>query len=123
MFAKRANGVLRSKTIAEALHDLLHELRRLGVPYGEWTLSTNIELKVDGSPMSNRGEPSDVGVAVYFRMRKGGKPKVFACDKWNRVADNVGAMAKHIECLRAVDRYVVGEMEQVLARYTALPPS
>ena len=58
-----------------------------------------------------------------WTMRHVGKPKVFACDKWNRVADNVAAIARHIEALRAVDRYGVGEMEQVLAGYTALQPS
>lgn len=109
-------------TVAAATTQLAHELRLLGVPYGEWALSTNVELRLDGNPRSDR-EPADPGVAVYFRMRAGGKPKVFACDKWNRAADNVAAIARHIEALRAVDRYGVGEMEQVLAGYTALPPS
>lgn len=124
---RRARAVFKSygtqMTVARAREQLMAELRRLGVPYGEWTLSTNIETKGDGTIRSDRGEPADRGVAVYFRMRAGGKPKVFACDKWDRVADNVAAIARHIECLRAVDRYGVGEMEQVLAGYTALPPS
>ena len=122
-FAKRVESGLRHLTLTEATSTLLKELQRLGVPYGEWCISTNVELRLDGLPRSDRGEPSDPGVAVYFRMRAGGKPKVFACDKWSRVADNVSAIARHIECLRAVDRYGVGEMEQVLAGYTALPPS
>lgn len=110
-------------TVSIATSQLLHELRRLGVPYGEWVLSTNVELRLDGQPRSERGEPADPGAAVYFRMRAGGKPKVFACDKWTRVGANIAAIARHIEALRAVDRYGVGEMEQVLAGYTALPPS
>lgn len=110
-------------TVYNASEQLRNELRRLGVPYGEWVISSNVELRLDGLPRSDRSEPSDPGAAVYFRMRHGGKPKVFACDKWDRVADNIAAIAKHIECLRAVDRYGVGEMEQVLAGYTALPPS
>jgi hypothetical protein len=110
-------------TVIKATSLLQSELGRLGVPFDEWTLSTNVELRMDGFPRSDRGDPRDPGAAVYFRMRAGGKPKVFACDKWDRVADNVAAIAKHIECLRAVDRYGVGEMEQVLAGYTALPPS
>lgn len=112
----------RPLIVSVAMLQLANELRRFGVPYGEWVLSTNVELRFDGNPRSDR-EPGDPGAAVYFRMRAGGKPKVFACDKWNRIADNVSALARHIECLRAVDRYGVGEMEQVLAGYTALPPS
>lgn len=109
-------------SVQVAAGQLREELRRLGVPFDAWVLSTNVELRLDGMPRSDR-EPKDPGAAVYFRLRAGGKPKVFACDKWNRVADNVAAMARHIEALRAVDRYGVGEMEQVLAGYTALPPS
>lgn len=110
-------------TIGRARDQVAKELQRLGVPFGEWALSTNVETRMDGTIRADRGEPADRGVAVYFRMRQGGKPKVFACDKWDRVADNIAAIARHIECLRAVDRYGVGEMEQVLAGYTALPPS
>lgn len=110
-------------TTGAAIPQLMAELRRLGVPHDQWVLSTNLQLRVDGLPRGDQGEPKDPGAAVYFRMREGGKPKVFACDKWKRVGENVVSIARHIECLRAVDRYGVGEMEQVLAGYTALPPS
>lgn len=123
---RRQQAVFRYRgqwiTVAVATAQLRRELQRLGVPYGEFALSTNVELRLDGNPRSDK-EPADPGAAVYFRMRAGGKPKVFACDKWTRVAANIAAIARHIEALRAVDRYGVGEMEQVLAGYTALPPS
>jgi hypothetical protein len=48
---------------------------------------------------------------------------VLACDKWSSVADNLAAIAHHIEALRAVDRYGVGFLEQAFAGYTALPPA
>lgn len=110
-------------TPTKAREQLTRELQRLGVPFGQWALSTNVEIRSDGLLRGDRGEPTDPGAAIYFRMTAGGKPKVFACDKWNRVGDNIAAIARHIEALRAVDRYGVGEMEQVLAGYTALPPS
>ena len=98
-----------------------HELRIWGIH--DWLVSSNLQTKLDGMPYANQSEPSDVGVAVYFRLRAGGKPKVFACDRWNRVADNIAAIAGHVEALRRVERYGVGEVEKVLAGYTALPPS
>jgi hypothetical protein len=60
---------------------------------------------------------------VYFRLRAGGRPKVFACDRWWTVEENLAAIAGHIDALRKVERYGVGETEQVLAGYTALPAS
>jgi hypothetical protein len=44
-----------------------------------------------------------------------------ACDKWTRAADNIAAVAGHIEAIRAQDRYGVGTLEQAFAGYTALP--
>jgi hypothetical protein len=63
-------------------------------------------------------EPDDVGVACYFTLR--GKAVVLACDRWNRVADNVAAIAAHIDALRRIDRYGVGTVDQVFLGYAAL---
>lgn len=81
-------------------------------------LSTNISLGIRGMPRSNE-EPTDPGAAVYFTLK--GHPRALACDKWDRVADNIAAIAMHIEAIRAVDRYGVGTMEQAFAGYAALP--
>jgi hypothetical protein len=82
------------------------------------TLSTNVSLRLDGRPRSE-GEPSDPGVALYFSFK--GKAAVFACDKFDRVGDNIAAIAAHVDALRRVDRYGVGTIEQALAGYKALP--
>lgn len=81
-------------------------------------LSTNVSLRLDGRPRSDE-EPRDPGAAVYFSFK--GKATVLACDRFNRVADNIAAIAGHIEALRRCDRYGVGSMEQALAGYKALP--
>lgn len=81
-------------------------------------LSTNVALRLDGRPRSDM-EPSDPGAAVYFGFK--GKATVFACDRWTRVADNIAAIAAHIDAIRRVDRYGVGSLEQALAGYKALP--
>ena len=82
-------------------------------------LSTNVELRADGQPRSDRRAPMDPGVAVYFDLKR--RPTVLACDKWDRVADNIVALAKHIEAMRGMDRWGVGTLEQAFTGYQALP--
>lgn len=96
---------------------LQHELRLLGAT--SVVLSTNIPLRLDGLPYSGSKEPADHGVAVYFRLK--GEPRVLACDKWDRVADNMTALAKHIEAVRGQVRWGVGSLEQAFGGYKALP--
>jgi len=72
------------------------------------------------SPLSSQPEPDDRGVAVYFKLK--GKDRVLACDRYTTVADNIAAIAAHIECMRGVDRYGVGSLDQAFAGYDALPP-
>jgi hypothetical protein len=99
-----------------ATQRLDRELDRLGA--SNPTLSTNVQLRLDGRPRSD-SEPGDPGAAIYFAFR--GKATVLACDRYQRCADNIAAMAAHIDALRRIDRYGVGTLEQALAGYKALP--
>lgn len=81
-------------------------------------MSSNLRLRVNGAP-DLREEPADPGVAVYFRFK--GRATVLACDRYRRVADNIAAVAAHIDALRRISRYGVGTLEQALAGYRALP--
>lgn len=107
----------RERSLIIARTSLADELRRLGA--GEITLSTNIELRQDGLPYSNRRQPEDKGAAVYFKLK--GKDYCFPCDRWDRVEDNVYAIAKHIEAMRGQQRWGVGSVEQQFRGYQALP--
>lgn len=111
----------RSKPLdlSSALGRLEGEMRRLGVREGDWLISSDLKIRLDGMPYSNQAQPADPGVAVYFRL--GRADRVLACDAWTRIADNVAAIAAHIECLRGIDRYGVGTMDQAFAGYQALP--
>ena len=109
----------RRLTIAEAIDRLAAELQRLGAR--DEILSTNVPVNLKGLPYSIAKEPPDTGTAVYVTL--GGKPLVFACDKWDRVADNIAAVAQHIDALRRIERYGVGRIEQAFVGYAALPPS
>lgn len=106
-------------SVAAARERLQREIDRLGATHV--TLSTNVELRLDGQPRSDRREPDDPGAALYFMLR--GKPICLPCDRWTRVADNITAIAKHIEALRGQDRWGVGTVEQAFAGYAALPPA
>jgi hypothetical protein len=101
----------------EACGGLADELRRLGA--NKEILSTNVPRRLDGRPYSGQAQPNDAGAAVYFQFK--GKTVSLACDKWNRVEDNVWAMTKHIEALRGQQRWGVGTIEQAFRGYTALP--
>lgn len=104
-------------SMADVTGELLNEIRNLGATRP--VISTNVELRNDGLPYANRVSPSDPGAAVYFMLK--GKPCVLACDKWNRVEDNLRAISKHIEALRGQERWGVGSVEQAFSGYTALP--
>jgi hypothetical protein len=102
--------------VVDALGRLDSELDRLGARAA--TLSTNVSLRLDGRIRGDES-PADPGVAVYFTFK--GKATVLASDRFLRVADNIAAIAGHIEAIRRVERYGVGTIEQALAGYKALP--
>lgn len=99
--------------------EILRELELMGV--GDWNvvISTNVELRRDGLPYSNRRVPADPGAAVYFRLRD--QPRVLACDRWDLPEHNLRAIAKHIEAVRGQARWGVGSVEQAFSGYAALP--
>lgn len=111
-------GGKRSLTVSDAFDRLEAEAIRLGAVDG--FLSSNLVLGMRGNPLSNQAEPADSGVAFYFKLD--GRPHVLACDTYHRCADNIAALAAHIEALRAIERYGVGSRDQAFAGYSALPP-
>jgi len=113
---KKPGEYKKSLTVTVATGRLEGELERLGATNP--VLSTNVSLRLDGRPRSDE-EPRDPGVAVYFNFK--GKATVLATDRFHRVADNIAAIAGHIEAIRRVERYGVGTIEQALAGYKALP--
>lgn len=105
-------------SVIAAVERLEAECTRLGAVGA--LLSTDVELRLDGRPRSNQ-DPADPGAAVYFKLN--GASRCLACDKWDRVADNIAALAAHIDALRRIDRYGVGTLDQAFRGYTALQPA
>lgn len=104
--------------MAVARDHLLNELRLMGARYV--VLSTNVALRRDGLPYANQPEPSDPGVAVYFEWH--GKQMTFACDRWDKVRDNVRAIGKTIDAIRGIERWGASDMmERAFSAFEALP--
>lgn len=108
----------RPLTIAEARARLQGELDRIDARSP--VLSSNVEMRLDGQPRSGR-EPDDPGVAVYFQLA--GRAHCLPSDAYTRVADNIAAVAAHIEATRAIERHGVASVREMFAGFVALPAS
>jgi hypothetical protein len=111
----------KSLTIAEATQRVMSELRALGARDGSSIISANLELRNDGLPRSGQREPADPGVAVYWQ-RKGEPQKVMAIDLYDRVADNLAAVAATLSAMRAIERHGGAQiLERAFTGFDALP--
>jgi len=110
----------RPLSVYDGTQRVLSELRRFGVVESDTIISTNVQLRRDGLPLSNQAEPSDPGVAVYWK--KYGKDQVMATDTYRRVADNLAAIAASLEAIRAIERHGGSQiMDRAFLGFTALP--
>ena len=110
-------------TVYRAYQIVLTELERIGAR-GNVTISTNMPLNRNGTLAEKRKPLKDVGAAVYFELKDDAgqwQPRVLACDRWWSLEENLYAIAKHIESLRAQERWGVGSVAQAFAGYAALP--
>lgn len=106
------------RTLEAALSVLDGELRRMKASHV--LRSSNLPLRRDGLPYSTAVPGRDHGFAVYFRRRD--QAHVIACDTYNNIRDNVYAIAKTIENLRAIERYGSASLaDQAFSAFRALP--
>ena len=111
------NGYKRDLTVAEAMSGLQDAVDRIGGGYA--TLSSDLELRLDGLPRSGQSEPDDPGVCLYFELS--GNPVAMPCDTYDRAADNIAAIAAHIDATRAIERHGVASVAEMFSGFTALP--
>jgi hypothetical protein len=114
----RAVTAQRDKQVSVpiAIERLEQQLTLLGAQHP--VLSTNLETRLNGLPRGGQKEPDDPGAAVWFSLA--GKRTVLACDRWERVADNIAALAAHIRSTRSIENYGVGTLAQAFRGYQAL---
>lgn len=118
----RSYSSKREVTIAEAVSRLRDVLRRMRISDDDLVISSNLELRLDGLPRGNQRDPADPGVAVYWTARRGEQPRCMAIDRYDRVADNLAAVAATLDAMRAIERHggaVV--LERAFAGLTELP--
>lgn len=82
-------------------------------------ISLDVEMRTDSAPYSRNRATYDVGAVVYFKLDA--KPYAFPCDKWDRLGDNLAAIAHHIRAVRGMERWGVGSLEQAFTGFLALP--
>lgn len=114
----------RELTVAEGVERVRRELQRMGIDDADLVISTNLELRLDGLPRSSQREPADPGAAVYWldRFDRTQPPKCMAIDRYDRVADNLAAVAATLEAMRAIERHGgAAILERAFAGFTALP--
>lgn len=114
----------RPLSVNDGLQRVFGELGRMGIRDYSVIVSTNIETTLRGIPRSDRREPLDPGVAVYFtNTTVRGEPKqCIAIDRYDRVADNLAAIAATVEALRAIERHGGAEiLNRAFTGFTALP--
>lgn len=107
-------------SIAKGRDEVLDQLRMMGILGDSVIISTNLRLRQDNLPYSNQKQPDDKGVSVWFTQDN--QQKVIALDKYNRIADNLWAVAKTIEAMRGIERWGGGQfLDRVFTGFTALP--
>lgn len=104
-----------SLTYDRVFKDLDYEVERVGGT--NVVLSMSVPLRVDGRP---RGDATVIDPGVCLYMTVDGMPLRFACDKWLDWRENVRAITVHLEAMRAIERYGVGDKREVFSGYTGL---
>lgn len=110
----------RELSIPEALARVMGELGRMGVSRDDVVISSNLPLRLDGMPRGDARNPGDPGVAVYWR--KGKVQRCMAVDRYDRVQDNLSAIAATLEAMRAIERHGGAEiLDRAFTGFIALP--
>lgn len=102
-----ANGKSKAGNvgIGEAVKRVLHELHAFGVEEGDSIISSNLRTRLNGLPLASQPEPEDPGVAIYWKRPADEQHKVMALDRYDRVADNIAAIAATLEAMRRIERH------------------
>lgn len=107
-------------SVNDGTQRVLVELGRMGINRNDIVISTNVPLRLDGMPRSDARQPADPGAAVYWR--KGKDTRCMAIDRYDRVGDNLAAIAATLDAMRAVERHGGAAMlDRAFTGFTALP--
>jgi hypothetical protein len=97
---KQKKAQFKDRSVAVGRRFLVDEVRRFGGT--DLIISSNLELKLDGTPRSNQRQPEDRGVAIFFKRND--MDMALACDVYTTVEDNLWALYRTLEALRQIER-------------------
>lgn len=118
---KDRSGRTNELSVADGVGRVLVVLAVMGYSRDDIVISTNVPTRLDGLPRAGLGEPGDPGAAVYWRTHSGTN-KVMAIDRYDRVADNLAAIAASLEAMRAIERHGgAAILDRAFTGFTALP--
>lgn len=108
----------KSKSIFVAGNNLADELKRMNAK--NCVITSNLILNKKGdAPLSNQ-RLFDSGVVIYFQLK--GKSKAMACDKYNKVEDNLWALFLSVQAIRGLERWGGSEfLDGLFTGFMALP--
>lgn len=108
-------------SIEQGTQRILRELERMGIQISTVIISSDLRLRQDGLPYSSQATSRlDQGVAVYWHDKGG--TRCMAIDRYDRIADNLGAIAATIEAMRAIERHGGAEiLDRAFTGFLALP--
>ncbi len=111
----------RRLTITEAVERVVGQLKLMGVDSQDLVISTNVRTRLDGMPRSGEPAPRDPGAAVYW-VGRNEKRQVMAIDQYDRVEDNLAAIAATLDAMRAIERHGGATiLERAFTGFIALP--
>jgi hypothetical protein len=108
--------------VGEGTTRVLRELSAMGVPAWNVIISSDLKLRADGLPYAVQATTHlDQGVAVYWKDRNGQR-RCMAIDRYDRIADNLAAIAATLEAMRAIERHGGAEiLDRAFTGFAALP--
>lgn len=111
----------REITINDGITRILAELRAMGVESWNVIISSDLRLRQDGLPISSQPTSHlDQGAAVYWRAGKDQR-RCMAIDRYDRIADNLAAIAATLSAMRAIERHGGAEiLDRAFTGFVAL---
>lgn len=99
-YYKQKKAQFKDRSVAIGRRYLVDEVRRFGGT--DLIISSNLELKLDGTPRSGQRQPDDRGVAIF--LKRDGVDVALACDVYTTIQDNLWALCRTLEALRQIER-------------------
>lgn len=112
----------RRITVNEGIERILQQLAYMGIGRDDLVISSNLITRMDGLPRGDQKAPNDPGVAVYWMDGK--EPRCMAIDIYSDVAQNMGAISRTLDAMRAIERHGGSEIgSRAFTGFMALPES